>query len=212
MTTAPRWYCPAGSELPPHARRVHPVGLLPGHGPDAPTGPGGGVCWGGAFVPGEPGWIQSPAGWWYHPGQDAIPDQMIRGSLNPALLHWNVIPGAVPGQQWMVPVLLRPLAGSTPPIYVPAVDQIRQGGRWTIAPEIAALCDRALITLHDVCLAGETADLAEERLLDFVGDILGLAYHVSRLELETHGWLSKALVMRVLTTAVELDEPEAAKP
>jgi hypothetical protein len=204
MSLAPRWYCPPGVDLPAHARRLHPVGLLPGRGPDQ----AGGTCWGGAYVPDEPGWIKAPAGWWYHPG-DAQPEHLIRGGMNPVLLHWKVITGAIPDQSWMVPVLLRPLAGSVPPIYVPAVDQVRQGGRWTIAPEIAGLCDRALITLHDICLAGETAELAEDRLLDYVGDILGLAYHVSRFELEAHGWLSKALVMRVLTTVVELDDVDA---
>jgi hypothetical protein len=32
-----------------------------------------------------------------------------------------------------------------------------------------------------------------------------MAYHVSRTELEAHGWISQRLVMRVLTTVVELE-------
>jgi hypothetical protein len=171
--------------------------------------PGGGTCYGGAFIDSQPGWIRDPAGWWYHPGEETLPDHLIRGSLNPALVRWEVIQGASEGQRWMVPVLLTRLDGTgmqgSDPLWVPAIDRIRRCGHWEIPADLADLCAEAIQVVHDIGMAGDTDSLAEDRVLAFVARVLGMAYHVSRTELEAHGWISQRLVMRVLTTVVELE-------
>jgi hypothetical protein len=205
----PRYYCPPGVARPAHLPRSYPrVDIVEGKGPDvAEGGDGGGVCWGGPLVHEEPGWKLTAAGWWLHPGE-CQPQHLVRMDASPRVRRWTTIDGVQAGEHWRVPLLIEQDQGSVgpdgkPTMFCSALDRVWDGAGWTAPADLVALQERLLTLAAAAAGVGREA-LGREDVVRLVFEILALGHHVDPSLIGARGWLSEALVLRVLLAAAGL--------
>ncbi len=210
----PRYYVPQGVEAPKHILFPGPMELYAGHGPDvADGGCGGGRLYGAQeFVDGEPGWSKTEAGWYLCMSDGCCPQHLIRLDTHPRIVRWKHVDGVVKGHAWRVPVLLQPdrvpeIPGREPDTYVSALDSVWTKEGWKDPDDLATI-QRLLLEVALNIGKAEDFDTSERELVQVVAAVLGLGHHVSVHELERSGWLSKALLLRVLLTTLDLTPSE----
>lgn len=201
LTPYPLYYCPPGVARPAHCPHLHIFRALPQAAPDDQAGT---VYGGVAQLADRAAWVRHPTdGWWLLPGGQR-PQDLVRIETSPRILRWYLVQGAEPKHWWRVPVLLTPADAADPRSpdkgYVSALDRLRHRGGWS-APEALRSAQERLLA---VALGHELAATIDERntaVLRLVADILSLGHHVTDFELDAFGWLSEALVDRVLIAA-----------
>lgn len=167
----PWYYCPDGIAPPPHIRRVSPIRIRQGFGPDAAKV--GGIHYGGTPDWSLP-WIDSGDGWFY----------AVAGMHPTAMLRTEAIKGLAVGD-WIVPTLMRH-------------DGTALVGYWstrgfTVPEPFAGVIDRLRIIRDDTTYRDQHAELAV--------DILALNYHVSIHELGEMRALTIKTVPAILRAA-----------
>ncbi|HYG69178.1 MAG TPA: hypothetical protein VD838_16020 [Anaeromyxobacteraceae bacterium] len=207
----PRYYTPIGVAAPAH--NPHPGGsrLFDGVGPDVDHEPtkkrkkrGGGIVYGGAYTPGEPGWVEAPAGWWMNL-DGCLPHHTTRLDTSPRITRWAQVQGARPDHYWRVPVLLQPDGkGEGRSIFVSALDRVWKGGDTYADPaDLAALQRRVLEVCYGVAKDGDHKR-HRTSLGVLVADILAVGHHVSPFEIIAGEWLSEVVELRVLLAAADM--------
>ena len=167
----PRYFCPAGVELPAHVNPIEPIRIIAGFGPDAAKA--GGMHYGGT-PDWESVWMDTGEGWWLS----------IAGVHPSSMMRVDAIRGFAVGE-WVVPTLLR--ADGTAAI-----------GYWSargfcVPSPYAAVIERLRIVRDDTSYNDMHAALAV--------DILALNYHVSIHELGEMRALTVEFVTDVLRSA-----------
>ena len=210
MYSLPRWYLPQGVDCPDHiptTMRTLTTRLLDGVGPDAVDGAfGGGTVIGGEYQRGEIGWTKTLGGWWIN--FTAVAPQVIgRIKTHPRIIRWASIPGANDGHWWQAPVLLSPFKDDdgNPIAYQSALDQHWNGAAWVDAADLEPLQER----LRQVAInVGNGQVKSDADLFQLVSDILLLGHYLHPHDLAASGWLTKAVLLRVLITAADVPSVE----
>lgn len=206
MYALPRWYIPTGVNCPDHIPanlRTLTAQLFDGVGPDAIDGKhGGGIVIGGEYQRGEIGWTKTQGGWWINFHQVA-PQIIGRIKTHPRVIRWASIPGTHDGHWWQVPVLLCPFKDDdgNPIAYQSALDQHWNGTTWVDAVELEPLQER----LRQVAInVGNGQVKTDSDLCALVSDILLLGHNLHSHDLAASGWLTKAVLLRVLIAAADV--------
>ncbi len=210
MRPAVRFYCPRGVPKPAHRTDLPPAGaeLLPGKGPDATLGlgDGGGMVYGGIYVPGEPGWVRTEAGWWVNLG-GAIPQHLIRLAPHPRIVRWTVVVGALPEHRWTIPVLIKPQQRDdiADPVYVSALEREWRGDAagWKAPTDLAELQEQLITVAHDLAVSSDLEANARG-ITDLTIGLLGIGHLISRYEIAAGGWLSELFMLRTLAAACDV--------
>lgn len=183
-----RWWLPQGAPRPDH---LPPGGIACACGPDG----GAGLVVGcGPYHPGEPGWLQLDSGLQFHPGDHAT-ERLLRLTpiAGPAVL------GALAGQAWMVPQLLRPGPGGLEC----ALPRTLTAAGFEPPAAYAELMRRLRLAVT------APAELGEAQLALLAIEILSCNYHLSDAEVIAAGWLTDQLASAVLIAAAGLADQAA---
>ena len=175
-----RWFIPHGITAPSH---LPPGRISVAAGIDGQ--PGHAVN--GAYIAAD--WQQAPDGWYY------LDD---RGNAADAMRLRGVPPGSaieVAGRPWLVPHLLQPVAGG----WQSALPRLFDGQTYIDPPEHAEIQSELRSYLHQA-ESGQAID--EPALAHLAAQILGIAYHISPVELIGLGWWREDLVGAVILAAV----------
>lgn len=212
MTAAPiRYYCPAGGSVPAYAATLPPHGCVAGRGPDvdAQLGEGGGVVYGGAFRPNEPGWQRTAAGWWVNLG-GVRPQDLVKLDTDPRIVRWVLVDGDRREHRWKVPVLLRPEftdEGETD-VYVSALERVWRGGdKWDDPAHLVELQRRLRAVAIGLALADGESLTENRALVQVVVDLLACGQDISEHELVAGGWLTERMLVRVTIAAAAVPLP-----
>ncbi len=206
LTPYPLIYCPKGVAKPSCCPHGAAVGLLAGHGPDAVdrmedghqvTEGGGGLCYGGGYQPGSPGWTKTRGGWWVQlRGQR--PQDLLRLQAHPRVQRWYTIPGAHPGQEWRIPALIE----EGPNGWTSALDGIWDGESYH-GGDLAPLQTQLLAVVNDAAQTEEgdhpDALLAAIRALGIA--ILAVGQWVDEDLLIAGRYLSELTILSAITSA-----------
>jgi hypothetical protein len=205
ITPYPPIYVPKGKAKPACCPHAGPVKLLNGYGPDAqversPKGEkrtgGGGQCWGGGFVDGDPGWVKTPAGWWVrllgHRPQD-----LIRLQPHPRVRRWVEVPGASPDQAWQVPVLLE----RSGRLLRSACDGIWNGKTWS-AGDLAGM-QESVLAFYNGTPQGHGREDRNRRFRELAVSLLAVSHWIDIDLLVAAGWLGEGLMMRTVVATID---------
>jgi hypothetical protein len=211
---AVRYYCPKGIARPAHRDDFVGEGaeLLPGIGPDTVPphgGTGEGRVWGGLYVPGEPGWVKTDAGWFVNLGT-SLPQHLQRIHVHPRITRWTIVHGAQAEHRWRVPVLLTIEPSEDPdqpPTWVSALERVYRGADGWIEPgDLIDLQNRLHDVAQGVALRGRL-DEEWQAITDLAIDLLALGQRISRHELAASAaspagaWLSERMLLRTIVAA-----------
>jgi len=210
MNPYPLIYCPQGVARPACCPSVGGTGLLDGKGADvASGGKGGGVCYGGPYRDGA--WQRTPAGW-YVLLDGHKPQHLGRAQSHPRILRWQAVPGHLPETYWRVPVVLAPLVaekdGAAAACYVSALERVWYGDGWKAPTDLEDL-HRSLLAIAEGVPLADTAAERDHKVTALAIELLELGQWVDGDLLAAAGWLTEALVERVILAACGA-EPEAA--
>jgi hypothetical protein len=213
----PRWYCPIGCERPGHLSPLAvPAACVAGVGPDvAAGGDGGGTVFGGTFVLGESGWVQTEAGWYVNL-TGVLPQSLARLDRNPRITRWTLIQGTQRDHALIVPVLLEPVtapstdgepADPTPVAYVSALDQVLTTKGWSDPDDLAQLQER----LRRVALSvGTSMQMDDPALIELAVALIQLGHqNITRHEVLAGAWLSHLVLLRLLIAAAAIPQGHA---
>lgn len=207
MTPYPIIYTPRGVNKPACCAHNAPNGLLSGIGPDADdqTGKGGGEVWGGTYTKGQP-WRKSRAGW-YWLDQGHRPQDLARLTCHPRLVKWTVVPGAVEGQWWRVPIIVAPTPtppdaeGKTSRMYLSALDRVWGWDGYGSPADLEDLQRRCIAVAIGSPLADTPAD-RDAACARLAIDLLREGHWIDEGWMIEHAWLTESVQIRVIRAAI----------
>lgn len=208
MTPYPLYYCPQGVARPLCCPHVGAVGALPGKGPDTVRTPegqaigGDGLCWGGPLpAPGTAVWTKAPAGWYVL--LDGMTPQALRRSItHPRVLRWRTVRGISPDHRWRVPVLLTRDEEGDPLL---AIDRVLTPDGWQAGDDLTPLLEPLQAVAAGRRLHEDPTE-RNEACIALAIDLLAIGQWLDRDLAAVTGWISEAVVIRVLRAA--LDHPD----
>ncbi|MFM2055423.1 MAG: hypothetical protein RL456_3460 [Pseudomonadota bacterium] len=191
-----RWFLPEGRLRPAHLPPVEITGSV-----SVIAGPDGkpGCVRGGLFTPGEPGWIEIPdeRPWWINP-QGSSPGRLLRLDARMGV----EIAGVEPEHRWLIPTLLRPVAGGL----VWSGDERLVGSSWRVPPPPEPWQTIGL-HLRDPLARGSWEELGDEGTTDLALRLIASNYHLDPAELRVSGWMSKAMISSSIAATIEGADP-----
>lgn len=193
----PLCHCPPGVTRPPWCPPVAPFGRL--------AEAGGGICWNGPWRDGQ--WTTHPAGWSVLLDGHK-PQHLVRVNPHPRILSAVAVAGAEPDQLWLVPVLLRPvLRTAAAELYEPALDRVWRDGAWQTPVELGLIVQGLLdLATRPEVAAAEDVEARNAQLARVAIQGLTLTHHIDEQLLDLTGWMTEAVLGRVVRAMSGLTE------
>lgn len=192
-----RWFLPDGVPRPAHLPPIEltgEVGVIRG-----PSGAAGRLI-GGTYQADEPGWVQVAGkafhfdSYWINP-TGSTPSHLLRLDARDG----PELPGAEPTHRWMVPLLLRPSAGSL----VWTGDERLGPNGWSVPAPPEPFRTLGL-RLRGPLLTGDWESLGDGGVEALAMGLYCANYYLIPIEMQAAAWLSRPMVPPVFRAVASM--------
>lgn len=213
LGTLPSWYCPPGIRLPDHVQWRDAVqAIVPGKGPDVDVDPeakgGGTIYGGGGYVDKQSGWSKTAAGYWVR-FTGALPQHLVRMDMHPRVVSWTTLEGAWPGQEWIIPVLVRPVfrkGSDEPRCFQSALERTWRDGAFKDPQDLVQIQEKLIHVAQGLRIEGRGYD----PLFRLVLELIAMGHHsLSEAEFDKNEWITQKFAIRVFAAAAGLEVTSA---
>jgi hypothetical protein len=207
----PLIYCPKGVKRPECCPWLAGMGLLSGKGPDvAEGGEGGGFCFPGPYRDGP--WLKTGAGW-YVLLDGHKPQHLGRTQPHPRIVKWQAVPGHLPETLWRIPVMIAPMVKpeghpDKAACYMSALDRVWSPAGWSAPVELEPI-QRQLLALAEGVPLHDSAEERDRMIAMLAIDLMSLGQWVDADLIAAAGWLTDAVVIRVVEAACGIESEVA---